>query len=70
VLPAVGYGKAQMVELMRTINAVPCDVVVLGTPVNLARHMKLNKPVVRVTYEIDGDAAIAIEKIIKASGFL
>ena len=53
VLPAMGYGEKQMKELEETINACDCDVVVLGTPTDLRRYLKLNKPAVRVTYEIE-----------------
>ena len=52
VLPAMGYGKEQMRELERTINAADCDVVVLGTPSHLERFLNLNKPVVHVSYEL------------------
>jgi predicted GTPase len=52
ILPAMGYGDKQMSELNKTINAVPCDVVIVGTPIDLARHLKFNKPSVRVTYEL------------------
>ncbi|MBI4656301.1 MAG: GTPase [Elusimicrobia bacterium] len=50
VLPAMGYGKEQMKELRETINAVPADIVLVGTPIDLAAHLKFNKPSVRVTY--------------------
>jgi predicted GTPase len=53
VLPAMGYGDAQIRELEATINAAECDVVVSGTPVDLRRILKANKPVVRVRYELD-----------------
>lgn len=52
VLPAMGYGKKQMNELEKTINATACDAVVIGTPIDLGRMLKLNKPAVRVTYEL------------------
>jgi len=52
VLPAMGYGRTQMEELEKTINAVDCDVVVLGTPSDLSRFMKINKPVVHVSYSL------------------
>jgi predicted GTPase len=52
LLPAMGYGKQQVTDLERTINATPCDVVVIGTPIDLSRIIKINKPVVRVTYEL------------------
>ena len=51
VLPAVGYSKAQMKELEDTINSVPCDIVLMGTPTDLRRYLDVNKPVLRVTYE-------------------
>src|SRR5438309_4665803 len=53
VLPAMGYGAKQIKELEETINAVPCDVVVSGTPVDLGRILKVNKPVAHVRYELD-----------------
>lgn len=53
VLPAMGYSVAQMKELEMTINAVDCDAVIAGTPIDLGRLLKLNKPVVRVRYRIE-----------------
>lgn len=52
ILPAMGYGKKQVEELQETINNVPCDTVVIGTPVDLRRVMKVNKPAVKVEYEV------------------
>jgi predicted GTPase len=52
VLPAVGYSPNQMKELEDTINATPCDLVLLGTPTDLRRYLKLNKPAMRVRYEL------------------
>jgi predicted GTPase len=52
LLPAMGYGKQQIADLEKTINATPCDVVVIGTPIDLNRIIKINKPTVRVTYEL------------------
>jgi len=53
LLPAMGYSEMQRHELEATINAVPCDLVLVATPVDLARIVKLNKPAVRVTYDIE-----------------
>jgi predicted GTPase len=53
VLPALGYGAAQMADLRATIAAVPCDVVLLGTPIDLRRVLGLRQPVVRVRYEVE-----------------
>ncbi len=52
LLPAVGYGKEQIRELEETINATPCDAVVIGTPIDLRQALRLNKPAVRVRYEL------------------
>ena len=52
VLPAMGYREEQVRELEETINGADCDVVVSGTPVDLRRVIKVNKPIVRVRYEI------------------
>jgi predicted GTPase len=51
VLPAMGYSRDQIEELRRTIDSVPADVVVAGTPIDLAALLPLNKPVVRARYE-------------------
>lgn len=52
LLPAMGYGKQQVTDLENTINSTPCDVVIIGTPIDLTRIVKINKPTVRVTYEL------------------
>jgi predicted GTPase len=52
LLPAMGYGDEQVADLEKTINAVECDVVVIGTPIDLNRIVKIKKPTVRVTYEL------------------
>ena len=52
VLPAMGYDGKQIHELEQTINAVKCDLVLIGTPIDLGRMLKINKPALRVTYEL------------------
>jgi predicted GTPase len=52
LLPAMGYGSQQVKDLETTINRVPCDVVVIGTPIDLTRIVKIRKPTVRVTYQL------------------
>lgn len=52
VLPALGYGEKQIAELKETVEKTPCDVVVIGTPVDLRRLVAINKPTVRVKYEL------------------
>jgi predicted GTPase len=68
VLPAMGYGAKQMKELAATINKADADVVVSGTPIDLTRVLKVNKPVVRVRYELQEigkpDLADALRKFL------
>ncbi|MGE5599071.1 MAG: cyclic 2,3-diphosphoglycerate synthase [Bacteroidota bacterium] len=52
LLPAMGYGAKQMEELQATINASDAEVVVIGTPIDLRRVIRLEKPAVRVRYEL------------------
>ncbi len=52
ILPAMGYGDEQVRDLEATIRATPADVVVEGTPIDLARVLASDKPVVGVTYEL------------------
>ncbi len=52
LLPAMGYGDEQVADLEKTINAVECDAVVIGTPIDLTRIVKIDKPTVRVSYEL------------------
>lgn len=53
LLPAMGYSAMQRQELEETINGVPCDIVLVATPIDLVRIIKLNKPHLRVTYEVE-----------------
>lgn len=72
VLPAMGYSDVQMKELEMTINAADCDTVIAGTPIDLGRLLKLNKPVVRVKYrieEVDIKLEDVIEKWLKSKKF-
>jgi len=52
VLPAMGYGARQIRELEQTIEKTPCDSVLLGTPIDIRRIMKITKPAARVRYEV------------------
>jgi predicted GTPase len=53
LIPAMGYGRGQMHELETTLNAMPADLVLSATPIDLTRVLKLRKPVVRVRYELE-----------------
>jgi predicted GTPase len=53
LLPAMGYGEKQIKDLERTINRTPCDAVVIGTPIDLRRILRIKKPSTRVQYSLD-----------------
>jgi len=65
LLPAMGYGKKQVDELDRTIDATPCDLIIIGTPVDLRRILSLNKPAVRARYELQEVSRPDIEEILR-----
>ncbi|MDH5782865.1 MAG: cyclic 2,3-diphosphoglycerate synthase [Candidatus Bathyarchaeota archaeon] len=65
VLPAIGYGKEQIKELEETINQTPCDVVLIGTPIDLRRVLRLNKPAARAKYELQEIGTPTLDDILK-----
>lgn len=73
VLPAMGYGVKQIEELESTINKAPCDSVIIATPVDLNKILKINKPSARVTYELEeiGDHKLSkiIEKFLQGGAY-
>lgn len=70
LLPAMGYGDDQVKDLETTINATDCDAVVIGTPIDLGRILKINKPYTRVGYDLQEIGDITLEKILKEKGLL
>ena len=64
LLPAMGYDKKQIKDLERTINLTPCDSVVIATPVDLTKILKINKPSVRVRYELQEIGKPDLEEVI------
>jgi predicted GTPase len=66
VLPAMGYGETQTRELEQTINAVDCDLVLIGTPIDLNRVVKIKQPTQRVRYELQEIGQPTLEDILKA----
>jgi predicted GTPase len=64
VLPAMGYGDEQLAELARTIREIDCDVVVLGTPMDLGRLADLGHPVRRVTYDLQEIGTPTLESVL------
>jgi len=63
VLPAMGYGKKQIKELEKTINNSNCELVISGTPIDISRVLKTDKPVIRVRYGVGDETAKELEKI-------
>ena len=57
--------KDQIKDLEETINKTPCELVIIGTPIDLRRVMHLNKPVVRVRYELDEEDPILLKKLLE-----
>jgi predicted GTPase len=66
VLPAMGYGSKQTKELEETINAAEADLVLIGTPIDLNRIIRLNKPSQRVRYELQEIGTPTLEDVLKA----
>jgi len=64
LLPAMGYSGQQVKDLEDSINAVDCDVVVIGTPIDLRRLVKIDKPAVRVNYDLEVTSTPSLEDII------
>jgi predicted GTPase len=65
LLPAMGYGQKQMKDLEETINGSDCDVVVIATPIDLRRLVNLNKPAVRVQYELQPIGSPSLEDVLR-----
>ncbi|MGA2296878.1 MAG: cyclic 2,3-diphosphoglycerate synthase [FCB group bacterium] len=65
LLPAMGYGEKQMKDLEATIAKVKCDAVIIGTPINLARFIKIKQPHTRVFYELTEIGKPTLEQILK-----
>jgi predicted GTPase len=67
-VPAMGYSAAQIGDLQATLDAVPADVVVDGSPADLARLLHLQRPIVNVRYELDDASAHRIHELVAARG--
>ena len=65
ILPAMGYSDQQIADLEASINGTPCDVVVEGTPIDLSRILKVDKPLAGVTYELEELEPGIIEEMVK-----
>jgi len=65
ILPAMGYGEQQIRDLEKTIDAADVDMVVIGTPIDLTRVLKINKPSQRVGYSLDEIGKPDLEDVLK-----
>ena len=65
LLPAMGYGERQIKDLEETINSSAAEAVVIATPIDLARVIKLEKPATRVRYELDDGAKKRLGEIVE-----
>jgi predicted GTPase len=66
VLPAMGYGPDMIAELEQTINAADADAVVVGTPIDLGRFLRLNKPAQRARYEVEEVTRPTLDELLRA----
>ena len=64
LLPAMGYSPEQVADLEKTINAVDCDYVVIGTPIDLRKVVKIEKPSVRVRYDLKVKGSPNLEDVL------
>ncbi len=64
LLPAMGYGPEQTRDLQETINATPCDLVLIGTPIDLRRVVQIDHPADRVRYELQVIGQPTLEEIL------
>ncbi len=65
VLPAMGYGDKQCRDLAATIEKIPCDLVVSGTPIDITRVIKVSKPILRVGYELEEIGSPNLKDVLK-----
>ena len=67
LLPAMGYGDEQVADLEKTINAVDCDLVIVATPIDLTRILKIDKPFVRVGYRLEEQGDEFVKAVTEAA---
>lgn len=64
ILPAMGYGEEQIKDLEETINSSPVDAVIIATPIDLSKLIKINKPSVRVKYKLEERGDITLSNVL------
>jgi len=65
LLPAMGYGNEQIKDLQETVDSVPCDGIVIGTPINLGRLLSFKVPFTRVYYELQEIGSPTLTTLLK-----
>ncbi len=68
IVPALGYAPAQLRALEQTIARTPCDTVIVGTPIDLARLITIRQPIVRVSYDLEekrGDVLAHVRRLLQ-----
>jgi predicted GTPase len=70
LLPAMGYGRAQMEDLRQTIERSDADLVLIGTPIDLRKLIHLDKPALRVTYKLQEIGEPTLKDVLAAKGLL
>jgi len=65
LLPAMGYSKTQLGELEETIRQTPCDVVIVATPMDLGRIVRISQPTVRVTYDVVERSSLTFSQVLR-----
>jgi len=68
LLPAMGYGDAQIRDLEATVNAVECDLVLVATPIDLTRLIDIDKPYMRIGYSLPAEDGALTEAVSRAIG--
>jgi predicted GTPase len=69
LLPAMGYGDKQVSDLEASINATDCDLVLVATPIDLSRIMRIDKPCVRVTYRLAEEGNALVDAVKRVATF-
>lgn len=64
IVPAMGYNYQQIKDMEETLNKSKCDLIINGSPIDLAKLINSNKPIVRVTYDIEALSSPTIEEVL------
>jgi predicted GTPase len=64
VVPAMGYTDQQIEDLEKTLNIVKADIILNGSPIDLTKLIKTNKPIVKVSYDIESIRSPTIEDVL------